>query len=57
MHPLASIREKLINHILEMKETDKELAKWSLRNYHEMMPWLELIKGVKERLNEICQKG
>jgi len=49
-------REGLIAHILKMKNgTDKttpqpEYARYALRWYHEKMPWLDLIVGVKEAL-------
>jgi len=50
-------REGLIAHILKMKNgTDKttpqpEYARYALRWYHEKMPWLDLIAGVKEALD------
>jgi len=49
-------REGLIAHILTMKNgTDAtppqpEYARYALRWYHEKMPWLDLIAGVKEAL-------
>lgn len=57
MHPLANIRNRLITHILWMKNIDEDYARWALKNYEATVPELELIKGVKERLNEIRQKG
>ena len=56
-HPLANIRNRLITHILWMKNFDEDYARWALKNYEAMAPELELIKGVKERLNEIRPKG
>jgi hypothetical protein len=40
-----------------MKNIDEDYARWALKNYEAPVPELELIKGVKERLNEIRQKG
>ena len=57
MHPLENIRNRLITHILWMKNIDEDYARWALKNYEATVPELELIKGVKERLNEIRQKG
>ena len=56
-HPLANIRNRLITHILWMKNIDEDYARWALMNYEAMTPELELIKGVRERLNEIRPKG
>jgi hypothetical protein len=52
-----NLRKRLIDHILTLKELDEEYARWALQNYLEMLPWLELIKGVKERLDEVRAKG
>jgi hypothetical protein len=52
-----NLRTRLIDHILTLKELDEEYARWALKNYAEMVPEMELIKGVKERLDEICAKG
>jgi len=51
-----TLRADLITHILTMKNgTDKtppqpEYARYALRWYHEKMPWLDLIAGVKEAM-------
>lgn len=64
MHPLANLKERLIKHILRMKQiendcgnTDKTYAGWALMQYEREMPWLGLKQAVEERLNEIRQKG
>jgi len=49
-------REGLIAHILKMKNgTDKttpqpEYARYALRWYHEKMPWLDLVEGVRDAM-------
>jgi len=54
----ATLRADLITHILKMKNgTDTttpqpEYARYALRWYHEKMPWLDLINGVKEALEQ-----
>ena len=53
MHDLATLRNRLINHILWIKKIDEDYARWALKNYETMFPELELIKGVRERLDEI----
>lgn len=57
MHPLATLRNRLIDHILNLKKIDEDYARWALKNYEAMFPELELIKGVREKLNEIRPKG
>ena len=44
------LRERLIAHILHMKTLDKEYARWALKSYHEKLPWLDLMNGVKDAL-------
>jgi hypothetical protein len=53
MHPLADLRERLISHILWLKEKDEDYARWALKNYETMFPELELIKGVTEALRSL----
>jgi len=54
--PPVTLREDLITHILTMKNgTDKttpqpEYARYALREYNKLLPWLDLIAGVKEAL-------
>jgi len=57
MHPLATLRNRLIDHILNLKKIDEDYARWALKNYETMFPELELIKGVREKLNEIRPKS
>jgi hypothetical protein len=33
-----------------MKTLDPDYARYALKQYHESMPWLELLKGVKEAM-------
>jgi hypothetical protein len=56
-HPLATLRSRLIDHILNLKKIDEDYARWALKNYETIFPELELIKGVKERLNALRTQG
>ena len=53
MHPLATLRNRLIDHILNLKKIDESYARWALKNYEMMFPELELIKGVREALRSL----
>lgn len=44
------MRERLIKHILHMKQFDPDYAREALKHYHAEMPWLDLMNGVKEAL-------
>lgn len=44
------LRDRLIEHILHMKTLDEDYARWALKKYHEQMPWLDLLNGVREAL-------
>lgn len=37
-------------HILEMKNQDEDYARQSLKDYDKLMPWLDLIGGVRDAL-------
>jgi hypothetical protein len=52
-HPLATLRNRLIDHILSLKKIDEDYARWALKNYETMFPEPELIKGVRERFDEV----
>ena len=43
-------RDDLIAHILMMKSIDADYARYALRWYHEKMPWLALMDGVRDAL-------
>ena len=43
-------RTRLIDHILWLKNKDPDYARQALKSYHEAMPWLDLMQGVRERL-------
>ena len=45
-------REDLICHILRMKALDADYARHALRWYAELLPWMELVAGVREAMNE-----
>jgi len=44
------LRTRLIQHILYMKTLDADYARWALKSYHEQMPHLDLMNGVREAL-------
>jgi hypothetical protein len=46
----ANLRKRLIEHILNMKKLDVDYARFALKSYHEQLPWLDLMNGVKEAL-------
>ena len=46
----ATLRTRLIDHILWLKNKDPDYARQALKSYHEAMPWLDLMQGVRERL-------
>ena len=45
-------REQIIRHIMAMKKIDPECARAALRHYHEKMPWMNLIEGIKQAMRE-----
>lgn len=53
MHPLATLRSRMIDHILNLKKIDEDYARWALKNYETMFPELQLIKGVTEALRSL----
>jgi len=59
----ATLRADLIIHILTMKNgTDKttpqpEYARYALREYNKLLPWLDLIAGVKEALHQTYERN
>lgn len=46
----TDFRTRLIDHILWLKNKDPDYARQALKSYHEKMPWLDLMQGVRERL-------
>ena len=43
-------RDELINHILHMKTLDPDYARYALKCYSDLMPWLALNAGVRDAL-------
>jgi len=43
-------REKLIKHIMKMKQQDQDYAREALRWYHARLPELDLMAGVRDAL-------
>lgn len=37
-------------HILEMKKTQPDYARESLKRYNDLLPWLDLMAGVRDAL-------
>ena len=50
MYKPCDFRTRLIDHILWLKTKDPDYARQALKSYHEAMPWLDLMNGVRERL-------
>ena len=50
MYRPCDFRTRLIDHILWLKQHDQDYARHALKTYHEAMPWLDLMNGVRERL-------
>lgn len=47
---MSDLRESLIAHILKMKETQPDYAREALKYYDALLPWAELMQGVKDAL-------
>lgn len=45
-------RTRLIDHILWLKNKDPDYARQALKSYHEAMPWLDLMQGIKDALRQ-----
>lgn len=45
-------REDFIAHILHMKNLDEDYAREALINYHAELPWLDLMAGVRQALEQ-----
>jgi hypothetical protein len=45
-------REAYISHILTMRKTDPDYARYALRTYAEQMPFLDLVSGVKAAMEK-----
>lgn len=48
--PLATLRDRLIEHILHMRQYDPDYARAAMLDYHAAMPWMDLLNGVKQAL-------
>jgi hypothetical protein len=47
---LATLRQRLINHILWIKTYDVEYARYTARHYNDLLPWLGLTQGLREAI-------
>ena len=43
-------RQDYINHILAMKQTQPDYAREALKYYDALLPWAELMQGVRDTL-------
>ena len=46
----ATLRTRLIDWILEMRKTDETYARYALKQYAEIVPFLDLVAGVREAM-------
>ena len=49
---MNTLRDRLIAHIMNLKKHDPDYARTALRSYHEAMPWLDLLNGVKAEMEK-----
>lgn len=47
---LATLRDDLTEHILMMKTKDETYARSALKEYNQMLPWMELNQAIREAL-------
>lgn len=47
---LIELRERIIQHVLMMKQTQPDYAREALKAYDKLLPHLELMDGVREAL-------
>ncbi len=45
-------RDVFVNHILMMKQTQPDYAREALKAYDKAMPWLDLMQGVRQALEQ-----
>lgn len=45
-----TLRDRLITHILMMRPNDVEYARFAAKQYHELLPWLDIYQGIKEAI-------
>lgn len=43
-------RDELICHVLMMKQLDADYARYALKQYAALLPWCELVSGVREAM-------
>jgi hypothetical protein len=44
------LRTRLIDHIIKMKQNQPDYAREALKYYDKLLPWAELMQGVREAL-------
>lgn len=43
-------RQTIITNILTMMKTDIDYARFALKQYHAMLPWMDLLAGVRDAM-------
>ena len=47
---MNTLRTRLIDHILNMRKSDAEYARYALRQYNDLLPFLNLNQAIREAL-------
>ena len=55
--PVSDLKERLVAHILKLKQKDVEFARHALKHYDELLPWMELKKAIKEQMDAVREEG
>ena len=48
----TDLRQRIIEHIMKIKQKDEAYARSSLRQYVILLPWLDLNEGVKQAIKD-----
>lgn len=46
------MREQIIAHILKIMQQDIEYARYALRQYNMLLPWMDLNEGVRQAMKD-----
>lgn len=47
------MREQIIAHILKIMQQDIEYARYALRQYNMLLPWMDLNEGVRQAMKDV----
>lgn len=50
------LRQRIINHILDMKQKDEVYSYWALLQYRDWLPEMKLMAGVTEAMEKQIQE-